>query len=288
MCEEPNCLAQRFVVFRTALDLKAHDVCPPRVSKYFLSPDFSISQVTTHLADRNLSRSEARAARTLDAAVLFGDPRPRREAEDRTGHRKGRRRDEPFVFSPNLSTTTTTTTTSRNTLPSRTANATSAASGKSKGGKKEKKSGASSTTDDSAVEEKSSSQPSEQGNLANLHSQVPMLFLLCALNFWILQNQVEKQMQQAAIPKEERQIRNKILIEKINTFLGPERFDEFKKLSAELRLAHITPAQYYQRFMNSFGWMKASELFPELVDLLPDPHLRAALLTLHKAANVST
>ncbi len=82
--------------------------------------------------------------------------------------------------------------------------------------------------------------------------------------------------------EDERRTRNVALIGRIRKCLNEEQFEAFKQISMALRTERITPAQYYSKFLDTFGRAHASEIFPELVALLPDPILRHALSTLHR------
>jgi len=86
------------------------------------------------------------------------------------------------------------------------------------------------------------------------------------------------------VTEEERRERNLSLVAKIRAAIGEEEFPNFKKMSADLRTAHLTPAQYYQKYWHLFDLDQGLLLFPELVSLLPDPVLRSALAILHRQA----
>jgi hypothetical protein len=84
--------------------------------------------------------------------------------------------------------------------------------------------------------------------------------------------------------EEEKRSRNAALVVKIKSAIGEAEFPNFKQLSVDLRQAHITPAQYYQKYLRLFGLYHGPVLFPELVSLLPDPVLRTQLTTIHRQA----
>eukprot|EP01087_Luapelamoeba_hula_P012772 TRINITY_DN3599_c0_g1_i2.p1 TRINITY_DN3599_c0_g1~~TRINITY_DN3599_c0_g1_i2.p1 ORF type:complete len:699 (+),score=92.83 TRINITY_DN3599_c0_g1_i2:130-2226(+) len=253
LCEDPTCLAQKFVVFKTALDFKAH-------------------QVNVHLDRSNLSKAELRAARTVDASILFAQDRPGSNGRnDNGGRRRGRDEDRVMIFSPllappgansaapisNNAASTNTPTYVPTPVPTDSATTSST-----------------STNGDAAPEagQKKNKQDKRRGRPPE---PPPVSF----------QSKVEQEIREAPVmSEEERAQKNRELVERIQKVLTPQRFEDFRKLSSDLRGHRITPVDYYRRFLNTFPSHVAGEIFVDLVNLLPDPVLRAALLTLHAHA----
>lgn len=73
------------------------------------------------------------------------------------------------------------------------------------------------------------------------------------------------------------------MVSRMKEYLGSDRFIEFKKFSSDFRNEKITVEQYYVRYQALFGEM-ADELFPILVELLPDPSKRDRLEKVHLRA----
>lgn len=84
------------------------------------------------------------------------------------------------------------------------------------------------------------------------------------------------------------QERNQVLVDKIKGLLGYDKskFDEFKALSGKFRQNACTATEYYAHCCELFG-SNFSQVFTELVDLLPDPERKKELLTVHQDAKIT-
>jgi len=84
------------------------------------------------------------------------------------------------------------------------------------------------------------------------------------------------------------QERNQALVDKIRGLLGYEKskFDEFKAMSGKFRQNACTATEYYAHCCELFG-SNFSQVFSELVDLLPDPERRKELLIAHQDAKIT-
>lgn len=84
------------------------------------------------------------------------------------------------------------------------------------------------------------------------------------------------------------QERNQALVDKIRGLLGYDKskFDEFKALSGKFRQNACTATEYYSHCCELFG-SNLSQLFSELVDLLPDPERKKELLIAHQDAKIT-
>lgn len=85
------------------------------------------------------------------------------------------------------------------------------------------------------------------------------------------------------------QERNQALVDKIRGLLGYDKskFDEFKALSGKFRQNACTATEYYAHCCKLFG-SNFSQVFSELVDLLPDPERKKELLIAHQDAKITT
>lgn len=83
------------------------------------------------------------------------------------------------------------------------------------------------------------------------------------------------------------QERNQALVEKIRVLLGYDKskFEEFKELSGKFRKSICSAEEYYAQCYELFE-SNFSQVFAELVDLLPDPDKRKELLAIHQDAKV--
>ena len=83
------------------------------------------------------------------------------------------------------------------------------------------------------------------------------------------------------------QERNQALVDKIRGFLGYDKskFDEFKALSGKFRQSACSAKEYYAHCCELFG-SHFSQVFSELVDLLPDPDKQKELLAAHQDARI--
>ena len=84
------------------------------------------------------------------------------------------------------------------------------------------------------------------------------------------------------------QERNQVLVEKIRSLLGYDKskFDEFKAMSGKFRQRACSAKEYYAHCCELFG-SNFSQVFSELVDLLPDPERQKELLVAHQDAKIS-
>ena len=84
-----------------------------------------------------------------------------------------------------------------------------------------------------------------------------------------------------------KQERNQMLIEKIRGLLGYDKtkFDEFKAVSGKFRKGDCSAAEYYAHCCELFA-TNFSQVFSELVDLLPDEERKNELLSVHQDAKV--
>lgn len=84
------------------------------------------------------------------------------------------------------------------------------------------------------------------------------------------------------------QERNQVLVDKIRGLLGYDKskFDEFKALSGKFRQSACTAKEYYAHCCELFG-SNFSQVFSELVDLLPDPERKKELLIAHQDAKIT-
>ena len=84
------------------------------------------------------------------------------------------------------------------------------------------------------------------------------------------------------------QERNQALVDKIRGLLGYDKskFDEFKALSGKFRKSACTATEYYAHCCELFG-SNFSQVFSELVDLLPDPERKNELLIAHQDAKIT-
>ena len=84
------------------------------------------------------------------------------------------------------------------------------------------------------------------------------------------------------------QERNQALVDKIRGLLGYDKskFDEFKALSGKFRQNACTATEYYAHCCELFG-SNFSQVFSELVDLLPDPERKKELLIAHQDAKIT-
>ena len=84
------------------------------------------------------------------------------------------------------------------------------------------------------------------------------------------------------------QERNQALVDKIRGLLGYDKskFDEFKALSGKFRQNACTATEYYSHCCELFG-SNFSQVFSELVDLLPDPERKKELLIAHQDAKIT-
>ena len=84
------------------------------------------------------------------------------------------------------------------------------------------------------------------------------------------------------------QERNQMLIEKIRGLLeyDKSKFDEFKALSGKFRKGACSATEYYMHCYNLFG-TNFTQVFSELVDLLPDEEKQKELLSAHQDAKVN-
>ena len=82
--------------------------------------------------------------------------------------------------------------------------------------------------------------------------------------------------------------RNQALVENIKALLGYSnpKFAEFKALSGKFRQGSISANHYYGECSQLFG-SNFSQMFSELVDLLPDPVKQQELLRAHQDAKVT-
>lgn len=100
--------------------------------------------------------------------------------------------------------------------------------------------------------------------------------------------------QEVPVPKPEVKMnnsiqkRNQALVEKIRGLLSHDKskFDEFKALSGKFRQNACSAKEYYAHCCELFG-SNISQVFSELVDLLPDPERRKELLIAHQDAKIS-
>lgn len=85
-----------------------------------------------------------------------------------------------------------------------------------------------------------------------------------------------------------KQERNQMLIEKIRGLLGYDKtkFDEFKAVSGKFRKGDCSAAEYYAHCRDLFA-ANFSQVFSELVDLLPDEERKNELLSVHQDAKVN-
>lgn len=85
-----------------------------------------------------------------------------------------------------------------------------------------------------------------------------------------------------------KQERNQMLIEKIRGLLGYDKtkFDEFKAVSGKFRKGDCSAAEYYAHCRDLFA-TNFSQVFSELVDLLPDEERKNELLSVHQDAKVN-
>lgn len=84
------------------------------------------------------------------------------------------------------------------------------------------------------------------------------------------------------------QERNQALVDKIRGLLGYDKskFDEFKALSGKFRQNACTATEYYAHCCELFA-SNFSQVFSELVDLLPDPERKKELLIAHQDAKIT-
>lgn len=84
-----------------------------------------------------------------------------------------------------------------------------------------------------------------------------------------------------------KQERNQMLIEKIRGLLGYDKtkFDEFKAVSGKFRKGDCSAAEYYAHCCELFA-TNFSQVFLELVDLLPDEERKNELLSVHQDAKI--
>lgn len=80
--------------------------------------------------------------------------------------------------------------------------------------------------------------------------------------------------------------RNQTLIQTIQSLCtdNPQKFLDFKTLSGEFRRSEIDASTYYHRCEETLGKEKFSEIFPELMALLPDINKQQELLLVHMAS----
>lgn len=80
--------------------------------------------------------------------------------------------------------------------------------------------------------------------------------------------------------------RNQMLIQTIQSLCtdNPQKFLDFKTLSGEFRRSEIDASTYYYRCEETLGKEKFSEIFPELMVLLPDIDKQQELLSVHMAS----
>lgn len=82
------------------------------------------------------------------------------------------------------------------------------------------------------------------------------------------------------------QERNQALVDKIRGLLGyKSKFEEFKELSGKFRKSFCSAEEYYAQCCELFE-SNFSQVFTELVDLLPDPDKRKELLAAHQDAKI--
>ena len=100
-------------------------------------------------------------------------------------------------------------------------------------------------------------------------------------------------LQEVPVPKPEVKMnsvqeRNQVLVDKIRGLLGHDKskFDEFKALSGKFRQNACTATEYYAHCCELFG-SNFSQVFSELVDLLPDPERKKELLIAHQDAKIT-
>lgn len=84
--------------------------------------------------------------------------------------------------------------------------------------------------------------------------------------------------------KEELERRNQAVVDAIRRYLGDEqRFEQFRRISADFRKGTLSPQGYYDAFVGTFGPLRTDEFLPELSALLPDAERRTALERIHLA-----
>lgn len=77
--------------------------------------------------------------------------------------------------------------------------------------------------------------------------------------------------------------RNQMLITNVRDALenNSDRFTEFKTMSSQFRQGSVSATQYYEKCRELFGQSKFSQIFPELLVLLPDIRRQEELLAAH-------
>eukprot|EP01060_Flectonema_neradi_P005401 TRINITY_DN13596_c0_g2_i2.p1 TRINITY_DN13596_c0_g2~~TRINITY_DN13596_c0_g2_i2.p1 ORF type:complete len:583 (+),score=105.65 TRINITY_DN13596_c0_g2_i2:1060-2808(+) len=87
-------------------------------------------------------------------------------------------------------------------------------------------------------------------------------------------------------PTESEKSRNLELMKKMKTLLGDDvaKFNQFRVISSEFLKGNMQSAEYYDKLQLYFGG-SLSDIFSDLVDLLPDANKRQGLRLVHNTAN---
>jgi hypothetical protein len=297
LCSHPTCLERKFVVFPTAIDLKAH-----RISAH---SDKKVSR-----ADRQLeiNFTYLRANRTGEG-VTDGESPYRPQGRQRVGGSEGRR---TYPSDDEIPHTTSVSTIPPPSTATTTSVVTAASAGMNPSESSRQKGKAMSDDEVEKARERELPPPTipstpQQQVQAPPGIRAPQSFSPGFINVSASaapsiadppgykdtekdkekgKHREERETEAVTEGKEkERQelgARNRNLIKQLHEVLGDGTvFENFRRVSADFRNSKLSAREYYDHISGTLG-SRGKDLIPELISLLPDPEKRAALTLVHE------